>query len=64
MLGCKDPLQEANSEIDLSDWIVMLPVYRSVDNGYKALLDVPNEHTNVKTHTFDSDKSKSAPNLK
>ena len=64
MLGCKDPLQEANSEIDLSDWIVMLPVYRSVDNGYKALIDVPNEHTNVKTHTFDSDKSKSAPNLK
>ena len=63
MLGCKDPLQEANSEIDLSDWIVMLPVYRSVDNGYKALLDVPNEHTNVKTHVFDSDRKYRVINL-
>lgn len=63
MLGCKDPLQEANSEIDLSNWIVMLPVHRSLDNGYRALTDTPDEHTNVKTHVFDSDRKYRAINV-
>ena len=55
MLGCKDPLQEVNDEINLSNWIVMLPVHRSLDNGYKCLTNSEFDHTNVKTHTFDSD---------
>lgn len=54
ILGCRSPLN-SESEISLSNWIVLLPANRTADNGMRSIQEEKYFNTNTKTHTYDAD---------
>lgn len=61
VLGCRSQIDNDESEIDLSEWIVMLYSHRVKDNGFRSLLESDSITTNTKLGVFDADAVSSYP---
>lgn len=46
---------EKKDILSLKGWIVNLASTNLVNNGHKCLLELPQTHTNIRTHTYDQD---------
>ena len=61
VLGVKDPTEENNKILGLTDWIVTLQAHMKLDNGLKAILEDPNMVTSINLLTADADQASGYP---
>ena len=61
ILGTRNPNLQENEEISLSDWIVMLPVYRTQDIQLKCVNENDGMVTNAYSAVFDADQVSGYP---